>query len=161
MRIELYKLAADTLVRTWRPAQGVPSSVLIDNHFLTPLLGQLAYWMHEHKPTGVATEREVYDQLGTALAKRQRVAAWDPDNPDPTVKAEIDKFLIAVREHTGLFVERAPKRYGFMHLTFEEYFAPSGGPQPYPRPAYQATPPRSTLGRANPTGIGLCRLGLS
>lgn len=25
--------------------------------------------------------------------------------------------------HTGLFVERSPRRYGFMHLTFEEYYA--------------------------------------
>jgi hypothetical protein len=39
------------------------------------------------------------------------------------VEAEIEKFLRAVREHTGLFVERAPKRYGFMHSTFEEYYA--------------------------------------
>jgi len=30
---------------------------------------------------------------------------------------------VAVHEHTGLFVERAPKRYGFMHLKFEEYYA--------------------------------------
>ncbi len=36
--------------------------------------------------------------------------------------AEVRKFLAAVREHTGLFVERAPRRYGFMHLTFEEYY---------------------------------------
>jgi len=29
---------------------------------------------------------------------------------------------VAVHEHTGLLVERVPRRYGFMHLTFEEYF---------------------------------------
>lgn len=122
-RIELYKLAADTLARTWRTAQGVPATVLVEDHFLTPMLGQLAYWMHEHKPTGIATEREVYEQLGAAFAKRQRIADFDPDDPPPEITQEIDNFLLAVREHTGLFVERAPKRYGFMHLTFEEYYA--------------------------------------
>lgn len=122
-RIELYILAADTLARTWRTAQGVPTSALVDENNLTPLLGRLAYWMHEQKPTGSATEREVYTLLGAAFAKRQRFQDWDPDDPDPVVLAEIDKFLLAVREHTGLFVERAPKRYGFMHLTFEEYYA--------------------------------------
>ena len=37
--------------------------------------------------------------------------------------AEVKTFLRAVREHTGLFCERAPRRYGFMHLTFQEYYA--------------------------------------
>src|SRR5438105_9503935 len=46
-----------------------------------------------------------------------------PEKTNRKVVDEIKNFLQAVREHTGLFVERAPKRYGFMHLTFEEYYA--------------------------------------
>ncbi|MEM7535260.1 MAG: HEAT repeat domain-containing protein, partial [Chloroflexota bacterium] len=122
-RIELYRLAADTLARTWRPAQGVAETELVEDHLLTPMLGELAYWMHENKPTGLATEREVHEQLGTAFAKYRRIRDWDPEYPDPDITHEIDTFLRKVREHTGLFVERAPKRYGFMHLTFEEYYA--------------------------------------
>src|SRR5260370_12278272 len=63
-RIELYKLAADTLARTWRPAQGVPESALVKDEYLTPLLSKLAYWLHVNKPTGIATERGVYEVLG-------------------------------------------------------------------------------------------------
>jgi HEAT repeat protein len=125
-RIELYKLAADTLARTWRPAQqvrmGAEVSKLLDETYLTRLLGKLAYWLHLHKPTGLVTEAEVYARLGeewAAILGRP----WDADQPDPLVLDEVKKFLAAVREHTGLFVERAPKRYGFMHLTFEEYYA--------------------------------------
>jgi HEAT repeat protein/energy-coupling factor transporter ATP-binding protein EcfA2 len=119
-RIELYKLAADTLARTWRMAQGVPESALVDDKYLTRLLGRLAYWLHENKSTGIATEQEVYRELGQEWA-RIKGFDWDEDNPD--IGNEVKKFLQAVREHTGLFVERAPKRYGFMHLTFEEYYA--------------------------------------
>jgi len=119
-RIELYKLAADTLARTWRTAQGVPESALADERYLTRLLGRLAFWLHEHKSTGIATEQEVYRELGQEWA-RIKGQAWEEDNPD--IESEVKKFLRAVREHTGLFVERAPKRYGFMHLTFEEYYA--------------------------------------
>ena len=122
-RIELYKLAADTLARTWRTAQGVAESALVRDEFLTPMLGALAYWMHEHKPTGIATEQEVYVQLGKEWARVRHIKDWDPDEPDPEIVTEIQLFLQAVREHTGLFVERAPQRYGFMHLTFEEYYA--------------------------------------
>ena len=126
-RIELYKLAADALARTWRPAQGVPESALVlesallKEDFLTPLLSTLAYWLHENKPTGTATEREVYGVLGEAWARLNDLR-WDPDDPNPKITEEIRKFLVAIHKHTGLFVERAPKRYGFMHLTFEEYY---------------------------------------
>ena len=119
-RIELYKLAADTLARTWRTAQGVPESALADDRYLTRLLGRLAFWLHENKSTGIATEQEVYRELGQEWA-RIKGQDWEEDNPD--IESEVKKFLRAVREHTGLFVERAPKRYGFMHLTFEEYYA--------------------------------------
>ena len=121
-RIELYRLAADTLARTWRTAQGVPETALVKDEYLTPLLSKLAYWLHDNKPTGIATEREVYEVLGEEWA-RLNYLPWNADDPSPKIKEEVNKFLIAVREHTGLFVERAPKRYGFMHLTFEEYYA--------------------------------------
>jgi HEAT repeat protein/energy-coupling factor transporter ATP-binding protein EcfA2 len=121
-RIELYKLAADTLARTWRTAQGVPETALIRDEYLTPLLSRLAYWLHGTKATGIATEREVELVLGEEWAEINDLEL-DADRPSPAIVAEIRKFLLAVREHTGLFVERAPKRYGFMHLTFEEYYA--------------------------------------
>ncbi|QBD74919.1 NACHT domain-containing protein [Ktedonosporobacter rubrisoli] len=119
-RIELYRLAADTLARTWRVAQGVPESALVEESYLTRLLGRLAYWLHVNKPTGIATEREVYQELGQAWAAIKGLS-WEEDHPD--ILHEVKKFLRQVREHTGLFVERAPGRYGFMHLTFEEYYA--------------------------------------
>ncbi|MEW5985856.1 MAG: HEAT repeat domain-containing protein [Chloroflexota bacterium] len=121
-RVELYKLAADTLARTWRPAQGVPESALVEESYLTRLLGRLAYWLHKEKPTGLATRREVVAELGEEWALIKGLP-WDADDPSPDVVAEVDKFLLVVREHTGLFVERAPGRYGFLHLTFEEYYA--------------------------------------
>ena len=120
-RIELYKLAADTLARTWRPAQGVPESALVKEEYLTPLLSTLAYWLHVNKPTSIATEREVYEVLGKEWARLNDMH-WEEDDPNPKITTEVRKFLEAVREHTGLFVERAPRRYGFMHLTFEEYY---------------------------------------
>jgi hypothetical protein len=82
----------------------------------------MAYWLHDNKPTGIATEREVHEVLGEEWA-RLNYLSWKADDLNPKIKEEVNKFLLAVREHTGLFVERAPKRYGFMHLTFEEYYA--------------------------------------
>jgi hypothetical protein len=121
-RIGLYRLAADTLARTWRTAQGVPESALVKEEYLTALLSKLAYWLHVNKPTGIATEREVYEVLGEEWAYLYD-QTWRPDAPNSRIREEVGTFLRQVREHTGIFVERAPQRYGFMHLTFEEYYA--------------------------------------
>jgi energy-coupling factor transporter ATP-binding protein EcfA2 len=121
-RVELYKIAADTLARTWRSAQGVPESALADERYVNTLLGKLAYWMHLHKPNGLATQDEVIEILGQEWAN-QTGKPWVEDGENLEVKKEVDKFLDQVRRHTGLFVERAPRRFGFMHLTFEEYYA--------------------------------------
>ena len=121
-RIELYKLAADTLARTWRKAQGVSEIALVEDEYLTQLLSKLAYWLHVNKPTGIATEKEVYNILGEEWAYINDLP-WSEDKPNRDIIVEVKKFLLTVREHTGLFVERAPQRYGFMHLTFEEYYA--------------------------------------
>ena len=119
-RIELYKLAADTLVRIWHPSPNIPEPTILEDRNLTPLLSRLAYWLHTNKPTGIATEGEVYIVLGEEWA-RIKGLLWDEENL--AIKSEIENFLQVVREYTGLFVERAPRRYGFMHLTFEEYYA--------------------------------------
>ncbi len=113
-RIDLYKLAAEVLTRTWRVAQGVRSTELMDDADITKLLRELAYWMHVHKPTGIATEREIIKLWARVNNK---------DEDDEQSENDIKIFLRKVEEHTGLFVERSPKRYGFMHLTFEEYYA--------------------------------------
>ena len=47
----------------------------------------------------------------------------DAELESDSVRQAVEEFLRKVRETTGLFVERTPGVYGFMHLTFEEYFA--------------------------------------
>jgi hypothetical protein len=41
----------------------------------------------------------------------------------PGIERAVERFLTAVREHSGLYVEWGEGLYGFMHLTFQEYFA--------------------------------------
>ena len=117
-RIELYRLAAETLIRDWQLARGVPEEALVREAEATHLLAELAAWLHEEKPAGIATEGEVRGRLAEV---KGGLDGKDRDHPD--VLVAVDDFLERIRQQTGLFVERAPRRYGFMHLTFEEYFA--------------------------------------
>jgi HEAT repeat protein len=123
-RVELYREAAKALAYDWRLAQGVSEAdlTLLQDTYLTRLLGRMAYWLHDTEPTGLAGEHQVQALLYDAWAEIHRLAA-DSEEPDPAIIGKVDQFLLAVREHTGLFVERAHKHYGFMHPTFEEYYA--------------------------------------
>ncbi len=119
-RVELYALAVKTLTEDWQLGKKLPdaSKVMLKENEVVELLAPLAYWMHEQKPSGLVTQAEVEEKLAANLAELN-----DAEPESDLVQQAVELFLRKVRETTGLFVERAPGVYGFMHLTFEEYFA--------------------------------------
>jgi energy-coupling factor transporter ATP-binding protein EcfA2 len=117
-RVELYDLAAKTLLETWQIERMNVGKFNIREGEAAEFLWPLAYWLHSEKPRGMATEQEVKYKLAEFLAATRK-----QESDHPEIIAAADDFLRRVRHHTGLLVERAPNRYGFMHLTFEEYFA--------------------------------------
>ncbi len=118
-RVELYETATVTLLRDWNLERGMGMEVVIDEHRAMGLLGPIAFWIHENRPTGLLTKGEVETQLGAILAREQ---GDDPEKPSLAVMAAVEKFLETVRQYSGIFVERGEGLFGFMHLTFEEYF---------------------------------------
>src|SRR5262249_46439264 len=127
-RIDAYVEVTEALGRTWRTVQGVPEADLPDDRMLTTWLTRLGAWLHEHRPEGSASKREILAVLGPLWAKLNGTE-WDPEilndaNPlDSDPGHGIQDFLTKTDIHTGLLVERAPGRYGYPHLTFEEYYA--------------------------------------
>jgi DNA replicative helicase MCM subunit Mcm2 (Cdc46/Mcm family) len=126
-RVDAYKAVTDALAHTWRVKQGVPETELPDERRLTLWLTRLADWMHANRPEGSATVRDLLEQWGPLWAKLQR-EPWDPsvlETADPAASdagLEILAFVDQVERHSGLLVERAPRRWGFPHLTFEEFY---------------------------------------
>jgi tetratricopeptide (TPR) repeat protein len=120
-RVELYALATKTLIEDWQFGRNAPygarqRQLILVEEEVTALLAPLAFRMHEEKPSGLVTQAEVEAWLTPKMAELQGV-------DEPAAVELVRQFLRKVRETTGLFVERAPAVYGFMHLTFEEYFA--------------------------------------
>lgn len=58
-RVEAYVEVTEALGRTWRSVQGVPEAELPDERLLTTWLTRLGSWLHEHRPEGSATMREL------------------------------------------------------------------------------------------------------
>jgi tetratricopeptide (TPR) repeat protein len=119
-RVKLYELAVQTLTEDWQLSKKLPDApkVVLKETEVVELLAPLAYWMHEEKPSGVVSQQEVEEKLAEKLAELN-----DDEPESESVRQAVGEFLRKVRETTGLFVERTPGFYGFMHLTFEEYFA--------------------------------------
>ena len=77
-------------------------------------------WLLENEPTGLATEAELRDQISAGM-KRWVGIELSEELPGKFI-LEIENFIISAREQTGLIVACGEGLYGFMHLTFLEYF---------------------------------------
>ncbi|MGW4156947.1 HEAT repeat domain-containing protein [Micromonospora chersina] len=126
-RVEAYVEVCNALGRTWRSAQGVAEADLPDERILTRWLTELGSWMHQHRAEGAASRLELLRVLGPLWAAHHGTE-WDPTvlNAADPLRTDaglgVAEFVDKADTHTGLLVERAPGRYGFAHLTFEEYY---------------------------------------
>ncbi len=123
-RVDLYRLCVEALAETWNRARSLSGREInvylgndtLDERFVVNLLGPAALWIHAENPGGLVEQSDLEQHLASTLVttdglprgKAQRLAA---------------DFLDLVRLHTGLLQERGHRRYGFLHLTFEEYLA--------------------------------------
>ena len=120
-RVQLYDLFARALCETWEQARKLTMSdssaaARIDYESeAIPVLGRLALWLHEHT-AGVAPESEVKFQITQALVEEMGAA------PDTAARAA-DEFLQRASRDLQIIAERGPGEYGFLHLTFQEFFA--------------------------------------
>jgi HEAT repeat protein len=126
-RVEAYTEVCHALGRTWRSLQGVTAEDLPDERLLPVWLAELGAWIHEHRQDGAASRLELLAVLGPLWADH-RAVTWDPrvlalaDPMATEAGRAVTDFVDQVDRQTGLLVERAPHRYGFPHLTFQEYY---------------------------------------
>jgi formylglycine-generating enzyme required for sulfatase activity len=117
-RIKLYEIAAQTLIESWRQAQtGMPSELLAElgEEAVIRVMAPLAYWLHQEHPGGTASFQEWRERLLKVLAEEGYEAEARKDIAE--------RFLHHARYQAGLLAERGLGRFGFFHLTFEEYLA--------------------------------------
>src|SRR5260370_12997571 len=117
-RVELFDLCATTLLDTWLKAKGITSKPRFSKNDLIKILRPLAFWMNEQQSVGSIPEEELLEQIANQLLERKITR----DEGEARRLAE-EEFLQTVRGKTGILIERGRQRYGFLHLTFEEFFA--------------------------------------
>ncbi len=115
-RVGIYQMVADMLIRRWRLPHNAARPAVLE-HEVDAMLGELAYWLHGMRPTGLIYEDELIRILGRI---------WHEMHPDvgpDGVRQAIGQFIGVLRMHPGVFGEIAPQRYGFIHQGMQEYFA--------------------------------------
>ena len=116
-RVELYAHAAETLIESWPyRRQGVG----LDTERVIRLLSPVAYRIFATHSSGDIAEDELLPILARAICQVDGV-----DEREAKVYAE--EFLGQISEHSGIFRERGydergRRVFGFLHLTFAEYF---------------------------------------
>ncbi|KYF74204.1 hypothetical protein BE17_18265 [Sorangium cellulosum] len=123
-RVQAYTMIARTLCETWAAARRLsasdaPDAVMAYEEEALPILGKLALAMHERYPAGVAPESFVVEALSEALGAQAGISGEEG-------LLAAHRFLETSGRELGLLLERGAQAWGFMHLTFQEFFAAAG-----------------------------------
>lgn len=123
-RVQAYEVFARTLCETWAEARRVvaseePAAKIAYQEEGVPIFGQLALAMHERYPNGLAPEAFIREAVARALAEHRGLATAETERA-------AEEFLKRAREDVQILAERGPGVWGFLHLTFQEYFAAVG-----------------------------------
>ncbi len=119
-RVELYELYLKTLLESWRKARNLDhSSIGPDADYLELLevLQPLALWLRDESPEAGLIHREaLMNWLWGWYEREEGLNRRD-------AKEAARRFLDSVHRYSSLLLEKGRDRFGFLHLTFEEYLA--------------------------------------
>ena len=122
-RVQFYDIFARCLCETWSDARCmVTSEIGCEMSFeeeAIPVLGTLAIKMTNEYPAGRAPKEFVLSTLAEALNNIKKV---EPSQ----CRQAAQNFLNFTEKDLQLFLERGPDEWGFLHLTFQEFFATAG-----------------------------------
>ncbi|MBI4536336.1 MAG: HEAT repeat domain-containing protein, partial [candidate division NC10 bacterium] len=122
-RVQFYVIFARALCETWANARRIVASgserALAFEEEAIPILGELAIKMHESHPTGLAPREFIVDTLADILVRQRGTA-------ESEARRVAEQFLERTGMETQILLERGVGRWGFLHLTFQEFFAAAG-----------------------------------
>ena len=127
-RIELYERYSRTLIDNWELTRSYGARqqrpTRFEPHQAIAHLLDLALWLQQNKPSGTMQRAELENTLTDIYL---RYEGLEPLNVTEKIRVEArqqaSNFLQDMRYFAGLLVERGRNAYGFLHLTFQEYFA--------------------------------------
>lgn len=116
-RVKFYEYAAMTVGKTWLEGKGFHAGIdFPEERILFEGLELVAFKLHLACKNNLIDAPTLKDWLSDVFASRQGYSKEQGN-------IEATKFMATVRDMTGILVEKETGKYGFVHLTFQEYFA--------------------------------------
>lgn len=120
-RASLYEISTTTLLDNWVKLRANHKNN-IDKEILIELLAIVAFHIHENYASGLIPESELKDIL-----KREYTKIFSY-LPQKELRQDIHDIISFLREDAGFLFEKGYNEhgealFGFVHLTFQEYFA--------------------------------------
>ena len=115
-RIELYQDIVDSMLNSW-----IIKGSAISMPKLIRILSDIAIDIHQNSASGLIDEtrmKELCIQSIKTLLNNQVYTVEDLRE----IENQANEFVRIVREDVGIFTARGESLYGFLHLTFQEYF---------------------------------------
>lgn len=122
-RVELYELYLRILINTWNRARTLDSRAVghsPDYLQTISILGRLALWLKEERPSGIVPEELLLEWLTDYYAG----AEWQ--KPRGEAMQVASEFLDSTRKYSNILIERGQDHWGFVHLALEEHLAARG-----------------------------------
>lgn len=121
-RVELYDIATSTFLENWVNQRRSARKITFDKKGLIEILSPIAFYMHENFSDGLISE-EMFKLLLT-----KSYSEIYPYSDKRNIQKEVKEIIDFVREDAGFIFEKGRDKngnplFGFVHLTFQEYFA--------------------------------------
>lgn len=123
-RVELYDICADTFLQHWINKRVDNADAILDRDILIELLSRVAFYIHENYANGLIPE----DDFQRKFLEYYQEISGAQTRPLLELRGECRRFINFIRMETGIFAEKGQDEegrnlFGFLHLTFEEYFS--------------------------------------
>lgn len=121
-RVALYDIATSTFLENWVKLRPIPENHSFERDSLIEILAPISFYIHENYSSGLIPEKELKHQLEIEYKNAFELISTKE------VKQDVSNIISFLREDAGFLFEKGVDEngealFGYVHLTFQEYFA--------------------------------------